>query len=88
MKLTRNSFRIKCGVATVLLALALLPMVDWKFLHRELASPIETWRHSRLYETRQKVGLLGIALVILGAGISICLEFEGDPPPRKDPWEG
>jgi hypothetical protein len=87
MKLTRDKFRLKCGVASVLLALALVPLVDWNYFRGTFFSPVETRRNTSFMERRQKSIPLAVSVALIVAGVSLCFEFAGDPPPRKDPWD-
>jgi hypothetical protein len=38
-------------------------------------------------ERRQKSIPLAVSVAMIVAGVSLCFEFAGDPPPRKDPWD-
>jgi uncharacterized membrane protein len=87
MKVTSNRFRIKCGVAVVVMAIVLLPIVDWSSVREDFSLPVgPSWVKHR-FEKRQNLRFLGGLVFIIVGGVSLCFEFEGDPPPRKDPWE-
>lgn len=87
MKLTRNGFRLKCALVLVLAGLALLPMVNWQYFRAQFTSPLDTWRHTSYSERRQNRYFPAAAATLIFLGAMLCFEFDGDPPPRKDPWE-
>ena len=71
----------------MLLAFLLLPLVDWDYVRGTFLSPVETRRNTSWLERKQKMGPLGVAVAMIIGGVSVCFEFAGDPPPRKDPCD-
>jgi hypothetical protein len=81
MRLTRNRFRILGGIATSLAGTALLVGSS-----AALKEAFASRSHSVLYNPLGGAFVTG--LLLLCGGVGVCFEFDSDPPPRKDPWEG
>lgn len=91
MKLTQNSFRLKCGLVMAVAGIAMLALADWHTLNARYqwrGRGMDAWLHDRYRAkwdpTAAPVGIGMVALMFAGV---LLLEFKGDPPPRKDPWE-
>ena len=87
MRITRNRFRLKLGLAMIALGIVPLFAVDWAYMRERMQSPLQTWLHTTRWEARRKSAPLSFSGMFFCVGIILCLEFKGDPPPRKDPWE-
>ena len=95
VRLTRSGFRLKIGLGCLLLGLLVLALVDWKYVFAKPRAPFDltsalmnTLLHRHHYSNSDpKLTPISIGAVMIGLGVFICLEFFGDPPPRKDPWE-
>ena len=86
MKLTKNQFRRNVGAACLLLGLTILAAANWQDFGASLAK-FPTWSIRERYAARDKSVPFVAGASLLTLGVFFWLEFAGDRPIPKDPWE-
>jgi hypothetical protein len=77
VKFTKDRFRKMSGLAIALVAVLVL-FALWYDVSAELKSD---WTFASLLRGRRHVGgIVCVALIMVGIGISLCFDFKSDPP--------
>ena len=69
----------------------ILLVADWKNAHASITSHFassDVWLHDHYWlKYDPKMGPICVGLVTVMVAAFLLLEFDGDPPPRREPWE-